>query len=143
MTDIDDDFIGDLDTQLNGALEDDADVEDAQGEEPEVEEPKPAKKPKAKKKSKKPKAKPAAKKRSVTIIIAESADRSLNTDVFVGWQGKSFLLKRGVEVKVPWQVAEVLKQSQEGVMVRTGTREDGGAIMEMRYRPRYPFQVVG
>lgn len=33
-------------------------------------------------------------------------------DVFVGVNGKTFLIKRGVEVEVPYYVAEVIEQSE-------------------------------
>ncbi len=36
-----------------------------------------------------------------------------NDDVFVGYNGKSYIIKRGVPVKLPRPVYEILKQSME------------------------------
>lgn len=38
-----------------------------------------------------------------------------NTDVYVALQGESYQIKRGIEVEVPAGVAEILRNSEEGL----------------------------
>lgn len=49
-------------------------------------------------------------------------NRMYNDDVFVGVNGKTYLIKRGVDVEVPESVAEVIRNSQ---------KQDSFAICEM------------
>lgn len=49
-------------------------------------------------------------------------NRMYNDDVFVGVNGKTYLIKRGVDVEVPESVAEVIRNSQ---------KQDSFAIREM------------
>lgn len=46
-----------------------------------------------------------------TIMLFKDGDR-YQDDVFVAVNGKSYLIQRGVEVKLPYFVAEVLENSQ-------------------------------
>ena len=76
--------------------------------------------------------KPVAKtKNTVTIVISE--DDNDSQPVFVGVNGKSYRIKRGMEVAVPKEVADVLQQSKQRFF-RNG---------DWVYRPTYPFQIVG
>jgi hypothetical protein len=52
-----------------------------------------------------------AKEKVVTIRIPRSRDNQ--DDVFVGVNGRTWLIKRGVEVEVPECVAEVIRNSEE------------------------------
>lgn len=67
----------------------------------------------------------------VTIMIAE--DENDRQPVFVGVNGKSYRIKRGMEVEVPASVAEVLKNAKQS-SYRNG---------EWKTRPTYPFQILG
>lgn len=51
-------------------------------------------------------------KETVVIRLFKDADKYAE-DVFVGINGKSYLLQRGVEIEVPMAVAEVLKNSEQ------------------------------
>lgn len=57
----------------------------------------------------------------VTIHLFRD-NRMYNDDVFVGVNGKTYLIKRGVDVEVPESVAEVIRNSQ---------KQDSFAIREM------------
>lgn len=48
----------------------------------------------------------------VKIRLFKGPDRFSN-DVFVGLNGKGYLIKRGVDVEVPAGVAEILRHSEE------------------------------
>ena len=48
-----------------------------------------------------------------TVTIRLPLTRTEKEDVFVGVNGKNYLIKRGVDVEVPASVAEVLKHSEE------------------------------
>ena len=52
-----------------------------------------------------------AEKRVVTIRLPLT--RELREDVFVGINGKSWLIKRGETVEVPWNVAKVLSRREK------------------------------
>jgi hypothetical protein len=57
------------------------------------------------------KATETAKEKLVKIRIPRERDRQ--DDVFVGINGRTWLIKRGVEVEVPECVAEVIRNSEE------------------------------
>ena len=48
-----------------------------------------------------------------TVKIKLPLTRNEKEDVYVGVNGKSYLIKRGVEVEVPASVAEVLNHREE------------------------------
>ena len=50
------------------------------------------------------------------VRITLPLSRSEKEDVYVAVNGKSYLIKRGIEVEVPDYVAEVLKHSEESDM---------------------------
>ncbi|MCW7556490.1 hypothetical protein NX722_28410 [Endozoicomonas gorgoniicola] len=67
----------------------------------------------------------------VTIILQE--DENNQQPVPVGFNGKNYVIKRGVEVEVPYGVYAILKDATE-----THYDEDGNASQ----RQSYPFNVV-
>ena len=48
-----------------------------------------------------------------TVTIRLPLTRELREDVFVGINGKSWLIKRGETVEVPWNVAKVLSRREK------------------------------
>ena len=48
-----------------------------------------------------------------TVAIRLPLTRELREDVFVGINGKSWLIKRGETVEVPWNVAKVLSRREK------------------------------
>lgn len=48
-----------------------------------------------------------------TAKIKLPLTRQEKDDVFVGLNGKTYLIKRGVEVEVPWGVAKVLERREK------------------------------
>lgn len=77
--------------------------------------------------------KPLAKEGKNTVTIVISEDDNDSQPVFVGVNGKSYRIKRGMEVAVPKEVADVLQQSKQRFF-RNG---------DWVTRPTYPFQIVG
>lgn len=63
------------------------------------------------------------KEKTVKIKLFKDQGRYKN-DVFVGLNGRTFLIKRGVEVEVPEGVAEILKHQEEQDAVATMMMED-------------------
>lgn len=47
------------------------------------------------------------------VTIRLPLTRELREDVFVGINGKSWLIKRGETVEVPWNVAKVLSRREK------------------------------
>ena len=48
-----------------------------------------------------------------TVVIRLPLTRELREDVFVGINGKSWLIRRGETVEVPWNVAKVLSRREK------------------------------
>lgn len=48
-----------------------------------------------------------------TVIIKLPLSRKEKEDVFVGVNGRTWSIQRGVEVEVPWYVAEVLQRREQ------------------------------
>jgi len=48
-----------------------------------------------------------------TIVVRLPLTRELREDVFVGINGKSWLIRRGETVEVPWNVAKVLSRREK------------------------------
>lgn len=80
----------------------------------------------------------AAEKKRVTIIIPSGETKANQDDVFVGYNGKGYQIKRDVEVDVPADVLEVLRRAKQTIGIQ---REDGS--LEYRQVLAYPFNVVG
>ncbi len=74
----------------------------------------------------------------VTINIAKSEKKDGAIPVFVGVQGFSYLVPRGIDVKVPPSVVEVLKNAVQDIITQD---IDTGELMHEDV-PTYPFQIV-
>ena len=48
-----------------------------------------------------------------TVTIRLPLTREQREDVFVGINGRSWLLQRGIEVEVPWNVVKVLERQEK------------------------------
>ena len=48
-----------------------------------------------------------------TVVVRLPLTRELREDVFVGINGKSWLIRRGETVEVPWNVAKVLSRREK------------------------------
>lgn len=63
----------------------------------------------------------------VTIRLFKD-NNEYSDDVYVGWNSRSFQIKRGVDVEVPRGVAEIIKQSEEqsqaATMLMQGLSDD-------------------
>lgn len=73
------------------------------------------------------------------IVIPSGSGAGGSDDVFVGANGRQFLIKRDVEVEVP---AEVIDGLNNATMTEYITDENGRMIAE-RQVPRFPYQVKG
>ena len=60
------------------------------------------------------------------VLIKLPLTRRQKDDVFVGINGRTFLIQRGVEVSVPWNVAKILER-KEKVLSRAMAYEDAAA----------------
>lgn len=79
---------------------------------------------------------PAAKR--VKIILEEN-DNIPPTGLFIGVNGRSFLLRAGEEVEVPVEVIEVLNDAVEDV-----PRTDGNNnVLDYRKKMRFPYRLTG
>lgn len=103
--------------------------------------PKPAKAPAA------PKAAPKSADKPVEVILAakrvkiilEENDNIPPTGLFVGVNGRSFLIRAGEEVEVPVEVVEVLNDAVEDV-----PRTDGNNnVLDYRKKMRFPYRLIG
>ena len=82
----------------------------------------------------------------VTIHLFKDDDR-YSAPVFVGVNGDSYLIQRGMDVKVPKAVAEVLEHSikQDAEAARKSQSLQAAAGTQMRtigYFPRYSLQAL-
>jgi len=87
-----------------------------------------------------PAAKPDAIK-MMDIIIQESDEDS--GDVFVGVNGRSFLIQRGEKVTVPEHVVEVLCNAKKKLYRTKVDRSTGASSLESREVLAYQFSIVG
>lgn len=51
-------------------------------------------------------------------------------DVYVGLNGKSYLIKRGVEVEVPWGVAKILERREKMLSIAMEYEAQASAPLE-------------
>lgn len=72
------------------------------------------------------------------INIPKSEKAGGEEPVFVGWNGKGFTIPRGVDVKVPKPVVEILKNAKQDLITQD---EDG--IIHHNDVPTYPFSDLG
>ena len=71
-------------------------------------------------------------------IILEENDNIPPTGLFVGVNGRSFLVRAGEEVEVPVEVVEALNDAVESVP-RT---DASGNIVDYRNRLRFPYRLL-
>jgi hypothetical protein len=72
-------------------------------------------------------------------IILEENDNIPPTGLFIGSNGRSFLLRPGEEVEVPVEVIEVLNDAVEDV-----PRTDGNNnVVDYRKKMRFPYRLIG
>ncbi|RME56465.1 hypothetical protein D6779_10575 [Candidatus Parcubacteria bacterium] len=76
----------------------------------------------------------------VRIVIQQSDEDS--TDVFVGVNGRHYLIQRGEEVMVPEHVVEVLRNAKRKVYRTHVDRSTGETTLEEREVLAYPFQIL-
>ena len=79
-----------------------------------------------------------AQRKTVKIFIPSGETSANQGDVFVGHNGKGYQLKRDVEIDVPEEVVEVLRNAKQSV----GIQNDDGSL-QYRQVMSYPFSVVG
>lgn len=71
-------------------------------------------------------------------IVLEENDNIPPTGLFVGVNGRSFLVRAGEEVEVPVEVVEALNDAVESVP-RT---DASGNIVDYRNRLRFPYRLL-
>jgi len=81
------------------------------------------------------------KEKRVKIIIQQSDTDS--ADVFVGVNGRPYLIQRGEGVEVPEHIVEVLRNAKKTVHTTKVDRQTGETTLEAREVLSYPFSIVG
>jgi len=74
----------------------------------------------------------------VTINIAKTEKKDGSVPVFVGVQGVGYTIPRGINIKVPPSVVEVLKNAMQDIVTQD---VDTGEILHEDVLA-YPFQVI-
>lgn len=85
------------------------------------------------------KAKPKAPASGTIRILLEENDEIPPTGLFVGLNGKGYLIRPGEEVDVPVGVAEILKHA---VMSTPSIDASTKQVVGYRERMRYPYRVI-
>ena len=62
-----------------------------------------------------------------TVTIKLPLTRSEKEDVFVGINGHNWLLQRGIEVEVPWNVVKVLERQEKMLAQALGFENQAAA----------------
>ena len=65
-----------------------------------------------------------------TVTIKLPLTRSEKEDVFVGINGRSWLLQRGMEVEVPWNVMKVLQRQEKMLALALEFENQAAAPLE-------------
>lgn len=79
------------------------------------------------------------KKKYVTINIAKTQDKKdRNEPVFLGHQGIAYTVPRGIDIKVPYFLVEVLKNAIQDIVTQD---PDTGAMLHEDLLS-YPFQII-
>lgn len=65
-----------------------------------------------------------------TVTIKLPLTRSEKEDVFVGINGRSWLLQRGIEVEVPWNVMKVLQRQEKMLALALEFENQAAAPLE-------------
>jgi hypothetical protein len=124
-------------------LEDTSD-EESQGLEPVVPAEAPAIKPaKAKKSAKASEDKPveiiSSEQNKRVRIILEENDNIPPTGLFIGVNGRSFLIRPGEEVSVPADVVEALNDAVEDIPKLDSMNN----VVDYRKKMRFPYRILG
>lgn len=61
------------------------------------------------------------------------------TGLFIGHNGKGYLLRAGEEANVPTEVIQILRDA----IVSIPQTDGSGTVIGYRDRPKYPFRVIG
>ena len=81
--------------------------------------------------------------KTYTINIAKTNDDTGSDDVFVGVNGKGYLLKRGVDIpNVPASVVDVLRNAVETRYSQKRVQGSNAVEMVKREVQSYPFSIV-
>lgn len=64
------------------------------------------------------------------VKIKLNLSRTEKNDVYVGLNGKSYLIKRGVEVEVPWGVAKILERREKMLGIALAFEAKAAAPLE-------------
>lgn len=64
------------------------------------------------------------------VVIKLPLTRTEKDDVFVALNGKTFLIKRGVEVKVPYGVAKILERKEKMLSIAMEFEAQAAAPLE-------------
>lgn len=65
-----------------------------------------------------------------TVTIKLPLTRSEKEDVYVGVNGKSWLIRRGEEVEIPWNVAKVLERQEKMLSLALEFEEQAARPLE-------------
>ena len=65
-----------------------------------------------------------------TVTIKLPLTRSEKEDVFVGINGRNWLLQRGMEVEVPWNVMKVLQRQEKMLALALEFENQAAAPLE-------------
>lgn len=71
-------------------------------------------------------------------IVLEENDAIPPTGLFVGLNGRGYLIRAGEEVAVPRGVVDILNNARMAMP----TTDSGGRVTGYRERQRYPFRLV-
>lgn len=100
--------------------------------------PKAAKATKATKTASAPKAAAADEAPKKVRIVLEENDNIPPTGLFLGINGRSFMIRPGEEVDVPMEVIECLNDA----VMATPKTDNNGNITDFRSRLRFPYRII-
>lgn len=80
--------------------------------------------------------------KKVKIVIQSTGDDAGGDDVYIGVNGRGFLIKREEEVEVPAYVVEALKNAVQTKYRNRIDKETGLPYVEESSSLLYPFQIV-
>jgi hypothetical protein len=72
-------------------------------------------------------------------IVLEENESIPPTGLFIGHNGKGYLLKPGEEANVPVEVIQILRES----IISVAQTDGSGTVIGYRDRSKYPFRMVG
>lgn len=77
--------------------------------------------------------------RKMTRILLEESNNIPETGLYLGHNGKGFLLKPGVQVDVPPEIIEILDHAVQSIPT---VDPQNFAITGMRDQMKYPYRVI-